>query len=188
MGFELQPRHSGFGLGVLYETDGIAGATAQGSFNAGMETSTLWLRRSAEWRFAPWSVRAEATVGAARPDVASSAMLQPGSGLYSAGRLALSHDLGDGRRTSLSLSQPWRAETGTTRLTLPVGRTRAGERLYRTLRVDQAPAAREIELGVEHEREVADGVFAFSAAYAHDAGHVDGASDGRVGVSWRFAW
>ena len=118
-----------------------------------------------------------------------SGMLVDAGGLYSSHRAALVHepDDGEGPVTSLSLSQPLRAESGSAHFKRPVGRTLDGDWTYETLRLSTEPSARALAVGVAHERAVSDQA-RLVVGYEHtfDAGHVAGARDSWVGARFRL--
>ncbi len=113
-----------------------------------------------------------------------SGMLAGSGGLYSQHRLALERT--DGARfTRLFVEQPLRAESGSVRFRRPVGRTRAGDWVYRDLEVGLRPGARAFTLGAHHERPLGEGRIAFGASHTLDAGHVPGEEEAWVGARYR---
>ena len=191
-GVELVPRARGFGFGLLYEADGVQGGRSAGAFGAGARSATVWLKRRDGWKVplpnGEWRLRTEVVFGAGRGEVSSGAMFEPGPGMYSSATVSLLRSAASGFTTELSVSQPWRAESGSARLTFPATRTLDGDWVYRSLEFGLAPEGREIAFGLRHDRPLFAGEASVSVGYSHDAGHVRGAEDVRGGVAWRLSW
>ena len=73
-------------------------------------------------------------------------------------------------------------------MTYPTGRTLSGEWLYATKRFGLAPEGRELAFTLRHDQPLPSGDLSAQVGYSHDAGHVQGASDYRVGLAYRLSW
>ena len=93
-----------------------------------------------------------------------------------------------GTKTRLAVSQPLRAESGKGSFTFPTGRTKGGERLYRTERFELAPDARELRFTLRQDRDLPGGRLAVEAGLAVDAGHVAGREQAFAGLGYRLEW
>ena len=191
-GVELVPKTGGFGGGLLYEANGIQGGSSTGAFGTEATSATMWIKRHDQWTLpmaeGRWHAQSELVVGSGRNEVGPGAMFEPGSGMYSSAKLSLEHTGAEGASTELSVSQPWRAESGSGRMTLPVGRELDGTRIYETKRFGLVPAGREIAFNLRHDQPMPSGELAAQIGYSHDAGHVEGAEDYRVGLAYRLSW
>ena len=112
-------------------------------------------------------------------------MFDAGPALISSWTLGIAHDRGRSR-TALTLSQPPRAESGTARLTYPVGRTRAGQRLYGSRTFSLVPSRRTLTARVTHQRMLGAGEFLVSFQRSENPGHTDAAPSYGAGVAWRL--
>ncbi len=191
-GLELVPQNHGFGMGFLHETEGVQGGQASGAFGTQAEATTVWLKRQDRWELArqeeSWRVGTEMVLGAGRPKVAAGAIFEPGSGMFSSAKVALVRSTAGGATTEFSLSQPWRAESGSANLTYPISRTTDGARVYERRTIGLSPAGREIAVGLRHDRPLLAGEATVSIGYSHDAGHVQGEEDLRGGIAYRMSW
>ena len=112
-------------------------------------------------------------------------MFEAGPSLISSWTLGIAHQRGRSR-TVLAFSQPPRAETGTARLTYPVGRTRAGQRVYDSRSFSIVPSRRTLTARVTHQRVLGAGELLVSFQRSENPGHTDAAPSYGTGVAWRF--
>ena len=121
-----------------------------------------------------------AGIGRSRPS-----MFEAGPSLISSWTLGIAHERGRSR-TVLAFSQPPRAETGTARLIYPVGRTRAGQRVYESRSFSIVPSRRTLTARVTHQRVLGAGDLLVSFQRSENPGHTDAAPSYGTGVAWRF--
>ena len=140
--------------GVVWEADGFLGAHPQGAFGNASGATTFaginhrWSLNTTGQAPADWHVLAAGYFGWTRPEVDGSGLLRGVSSLHSN-----AFSVGIERRTwwrpddwiGVRLSQPLRTESGAADLHLPTGRTKYGEVLYRSQRVDLASSGRHLQ-------------------------------------------
>ena len=114
-------------------------------------------------------------------------MFHAGGALYSAGHLRLRH-LVERTQTTLTLSQPLRAESGTGTLRYPTGRNLEGEWQFTQRDFSLTPASREIRVQLRHDRPLVGGKVAIELTYAHNAGHVSGQARTHLGLGYHLQW
>ena len=77
----------------------------------------------------------------------------------------------DGSAFRVSLSQPLRVESGRALLTLPSGRTTAGEVIRNTLAADVEPGGRQVDLALQWQQPMELGQLRLGATLSHEPGH-----------------
>ena len=191
-GIDFSPKKGGFGAGFLYEGDGIQGGRAQGAFSSDTRTTTMWVKRKDEWDMPAgmenWHGETELVMGNANPNTRRNAMFTPGAGLFSSAKASLTRINDSGGSTEISIAQPWRAESGRGKLQYPSSRKPGGARVYETRTFGLAPAGRELAFNVRHDEPMLSGDLSAQVGYSHDAGHVQGESDYRIGLAYRLSW
>ena len=140
--------------GVVWEADGFLGAHPQGAFGNASGATTFaginhrWSLNTTGQAPADWHILTAGYFGWTRPEVDGSGLLRGVSSLRSN-----AFSVGIERRAwwrpddwiGVRISQPLRTESGTADLRLPTGRTKYGEVLYRSQRVDLAPSGRHLQ-------------------------------------------
>ena len=140
--------------GVVWEADGFLGAHPQGAFGNASGATTFaginhrWSLNTDRQAPADWHVLAAGYFGWTRPEVDGNGLLRGVSSLRSN-----AFSVGIERRAwwrpddwiGVRISQPLRTESGAADLRLPTGRTKYGEVLYRSQRVDLAPSGRHLQ-------------------------------------------
>ena len=71
----------------------------------------------------------------------------------------------------MSLTQPLRVEEGEALLSLPSGRTRAGEVVRSAVSTDLEPSGRQIDLAFDWQQRLDLGVLRLGATASHQPGH-----------------
>ena len=88
----------------------------------------------------------------------------------------------------LLLSQPPRAESGTGRLSCPVGRRLDGTHVHGTRTFSLPPSRRTVTASLTHRRRLAGGEVIASVHRTENPGHAAGAARHGGGISWRLAF
>ena len=186
-GFSLASRGGRLRTGLVFEQGGLLGGSGEGAFAGEAMHGMVFGTFRKGWplgRGPGLRLRVSATLAGGRRG-GDRGLLRGARGLYSAGLLAL--ERGDeGGVTTLSVEQPLRAEGGSASFRRPVGRTRDGDWVYRTLEVGLRPEARALALGLRHERPLGRGRIVFGASHTVDAGHVPGEEETSLGARYRL--
>ena len=186
-GFSLASRGGRLRTGLVFEQGGLLGGSGEGAFAGEAVHGMVFGTFRKGWplgRGPGLRLRVSATLAGGRRG-GDRGLLRGARGLYSAGLLAL--ERGDeGGVTTLSVEQPLRAEGGSASFRRPVGRTRDGDWVYRTLEVGLRPEARALALGLRHERPLGRGRIVFGASHTVDAGHVPGEEETSLGARYRL--
>ena len=183
-----RPARAPVGLrsGLVSEGETLLGTRAAGAFGrvssrsafAGLEGST---------EFAGWRLDAGAEFGVVEA-AARGGMLSDLTPLTtSAFALQAERPLAAGTSLSLSLAQPLRVESGRATLTVPLGRTRGGRVLRRSLTAELKPSGRQIDLAMNwRKRLAAGGELRLGSVWSLQPGH-DVSEDPELSVfaGWR---
>ena len=164
-------------------------ATGAFSFAGGSSLGAVHVARSramddeGRWRFdGRLTVVFDSPHGIGRPE---ESMFEAGPALLSSWTLGLART-GDDTRTRLSLSQPPRAESGTGRLTYPIGRRLDGTHVHETRAFSLRPSRRTVTAGLVHRRPFAGGEAIVSVHRTENPGHAAGAAEHGGGIAWRL--
>ena len=172
---------AGVSHGVALEHGRYLSGRASGAFGGGLRAGTLWTSRALSrplGRGLTFDARAMLALGLPRYD--AGALFAASPSLLSAFSVALSRGA-----STVSLSQPLRAETGTGVFRLPSGVSGAPPVAHR---VRLAPRARALTAVFRHQLPAFGGALAFEASSTFDAGHVPGAHHRALGLAWRVRW
>ena len=92
----------------------------------------------------------------------------------------------DGSAFRVSLSQPLRVEGGQASITIPSGRTTAGEVIRNTLTADIEPGGRQVDLALQWQQPLEIGELRLGATLSHEPGHHKNADTELILLSgWR---
>ena len=115
-----------FNTGWLAEKSSLLGTDATGGYGR-FTSNSIFSGIRTEFGFNDWQITATAEMGIAVPNYQKSIIRRVTPLLSSAYKLSGKRHLENGGSFSISLSQPLRVEKGKTSLSIPVGRTKAGE-------------------------------------------------------------
>ena len=182
MGRMPTSRHWGYGLAA--SNDGAIASRGEGAFDAGTHTGLLWASGAAHAIIgAGIAVNATATLAASANAHERRAMFETSPVLMSALAVRAGNE-----RTSLTIEQPLRAETGTGVFHLDTGHSEDGRRLRDTYRVRLEPEGREVRATLRHEVTGRSWKIAVEATATVDAGHVPSERDVSIGAVYRRQW
>ena len=173
--------------GLVFEQGALLGGSGEGAFAGEAGHGMVFGTFRKGWPVGKkpgLRLRVSATLAGGRLG-GDQSLLRGARGLYSSGLVALERGDEDGV-TTLSVEQPLRAEGGSATFRRPVGRTRDGDWVYRTLEVGLRPEARALELGLRHERPLGRGRIVFGVSHTVDAGHVPGEEETSLGARYRL--
>ena len=183
-GLAREPESGHWGYGFAASSDGAFAARGEGAFDAGTHAGLIWASGAADAAVgAGVGVKATATLAMSASAHERSAVFETSPVLMSALALRAGTD-----RTSLTLEQPLRAETGTGVFHLENGHTEDGRRLRDAYRVRLEPEGREMRATLRHEVRGQSWKVAVAATMTVDAGHVPGEHDAAIGAVFRRRW
>ena len=95
----------------------------------------------------------------------------------------------DGRALRVSVSQPLRIEHGTAALSVPSGRSKAGEVIWRPVHAGLEPSGRQVDVAFQWQEPMALGAIRVGATLSREPSHVRGASpDVALLANWHLAF
>ena len=107
----------------------------------------------------------------------------------SAFALHLTRQVRDGDEIRVSVAQPLRVEDGQALLTIPAGRTLAGEVVRSTVALDAEPGGRQVDLALQWQRALDVGKLSLGATVSREPGHRKNADPELILLSgWRLAF
>lgn len=167
-----QPEGAPLGLhaGWLAERETLLGSRAEGAFGElGAEAVFFGIGAGAE--LAGWALGAQAEF--ARVQSASTRGLITGLSSLATSTFAVRarRALGRTGTLGLSVSQPLRIEAGRARLDMPVGRTRAGHILRRTVRAPLVPSGRQLDVAAHWSQPLGRGEWRLGGVWSHEPRH-----------------
>lgn len=177
---------AGLRAGWLMERKSLFGSSAKGAFGS-LSSDSAFIGFNADAWVDGWHLGANAEVGLAtvKPRSGLIAEISPvATGAFAA---HATRPFSGNRLLQFSVSQPLRVEQGRATLSVPVGRTKDGEVMRRSVAADIAPTGRQIDV-MAHWRQplAAEGELRLGAAWTHDPGHsATESSDLSFMVGWR---
>ena len=185
-----RPPDSGLGarLGWLREGDSALGSRADGAFGR-LSADSLVAGVEAETMLGGWRLAAEAEAGVSRIHAGGGMITGFSDVATSALALSARRPLGARDALAFSVSQPSRVESGSARLSLPVGRTWSGTILRRPVSADMAPSGRQIDASARWRRaDVWKGDLSVEAIWSRHPGHARKGSELGLLAGWRTRW
>ena len=185
-----QPADSPLGLraGWLRERESVLGSTGDGAFGT-LAGDTAFAGAAAEAGLGAWRVRASAEVGTAEA-VPHGGIVSAVSPLTtSAAAVSASRPVAGGGTLRVSVSQPLRVESGRAALSVPAGRTKAGEVVRDVFSADLTPSGRQVDVAAEWNQPLAVGELRVGAVVTHQPRHRATAAPEflvRGGWSWQY--
>ena len=167
-----RPTGSPLGLraGWLGERKTLLGGTAQGAFG-NLAAGTAFVGVEAETVFGGWRLGANAESGTVSPAARGGVIDAISSLRTSTFTLHASRPLAHAGTVRVSISQPLRVEHGQASLTVPAGRTKAGEVVRIPMSAQLAPSGRQIDVAVHWYQPLAMGELRLGAVATHQPGH-----------------
>ena len=142
--------------GWIAERETMLGSRASGAFGR-LSSGSAFAGFEGAVRAGAWRLDASAEFGTAYA-AAGGGMLTGLSPVHSSAfAVRAGRSLGANASLRLSVSQPLRVESGRARFSIPVGRTKEGAVLRRSLSADLAPAGRQIDLSARWRKRLASG-------------------------------
>ena len=170
--FSWRPTGSPLGLraGWLGERKTLLGGTAQGAFGS-LAAGTAFVGIEAETVLGGWRLGANAESGTVSPAARGGVIDAISSLRTSTFALHASRPLANAGIVRVSISQPLRVEHGQASLTVPAGRTKAGDVVRSLMSARLAPSGRQIDVAVHWYQPLAIGELRLGAVATHQPGH-----------------
>ena len=170
--FSWRPTGSPLGLraGWLGERKTLLGGTAQGAFGS-LAAGTAFVGIEAETVLGGWRLGANAESGTVSPSARGGVIDAISSLATSTFTLHASRPLANAGIVRVSISQPLRVEHGQASLTVPAGRTKAGDVVQSPVSAPLAPSGRQIDVAVHWYQPLALGELRLGAVATHQPGH-----------------
>ena len=157
--------------GYINEPESLLGSRANGAFGR-LSAETLFLGAGLNTAVGPWTLAAAGEMGAVKPSLASSRLIDHISSLTtSAFRLQASRTFDNGHALRFSLLQPLRVDGGTAAFSLPTGRTQDGVVTGTSFSSPLAPSGRQLDLTTTLELPLAGGDLSLGVTRSHQPGH-----------------
>ena len=174
--------------GWLRERESVLGSTGDGAFGT-LAGETAFAGAAAEAGLGIWRLRASAEVGTAEA-VPHGGIVSAVSPLTtSAAAVSASRPVAGGGTLRVSVSQPLRVESGRAALSVPAGRTKAGEVVRHVFSADLTPSGRQVDVAAEWNQPLAVGELRVGAVVTHQPRHRAAAAPEfrvRGGWSWQY--
>ncbi len=178
----------GLRLGVLGESAGLLGSNTRGAFGKIATTSTVaGLEWSSTWH--NWQIAADVELSMAQTNTRDGLLSKLSNIATSAASLYARRTLNNKNTVMFSLSQPARVEQGELLLRVPAGQTLTGELLQQNITAQLRPSGRQLDLTAHwHHNNLWGGQLRLGTIYSHHLGHIAGASDYGMLLSWQAAF
>ena len=144
------------------ESDGAFGDLVAHAAFAGVEADT---------EIGSWRLGGTAEIGTVTARAHGGVFQEISALATSAFALHATRQIDDGSAFRVSLSQPLRVESGRALLTLPSGRTTAGEVTRNTLTASVEPGGRQVDLALQWQQPLKLGELRLGATLSHEPGH-----------------
>lgn len=172
--------------GWLMERKSLLGSSAKGAFGS-LSSDSAFIGFNADTWVDGWHLDANAEVGLAAVNPRSGLITDVSPVATGAFAVRATRPFSGDRLLQLSVSQPLRVEHGRATLSVPVGRTKGGDVLRRSVAADITPTGRQIDVMAHwHQPSTAMGELRLGAVWTHDPGHSAAeSSDLSFMVGWR---
>ena len=183
-----QPSEAWAGLraGWLMERKSLLGSSVKGAFG-NLSSDSAFIGFNADTSVDGWHLGANAEVGLATVKPLSGLITDVSPVATGAFSVHATRPFSGNRLFQFSVSQPLRVEQGRATLSVPVGRTKDGDVMRRSVVADIAPTGRQIDV-MAHWRQplTAEGELRLGAVWTHDPRHrASASSDLSFMVGWR---
>ena len=160
----------GLRAGWMGERQTLLGSESDGAFGD-LQAHTAFAGIEADTEVGPWRLGGTAEIGTVTAQAHGGVLQQISPLTTSTFALHATRQNEDGSAFHVSLSQPLRVERGQALLTLPSGRTTAGEVIRSTLAADVEPGGRQVDLAVQWQQPMELGQLRLGATLSHEPGH-----------------
>ena len=175
----------GLRAGWMGERRTLLGSEAEGAFGD-LVAHAVFAGVEADMELGLWRLGGTAEIGTVSTQASGGIFREISPLATSAFALHATRRNEDGSAFRVSLSQPLRVESGQALLTLPSGRTTAGEVIRNTLNTDVEPGGRQVDLALQWQQPLDLGELHLGATVSHEPGHSKNADAELILLSgWR---
>ena len=160
----------GLRAGWMGERQTLLGSEAEGAFGD-LEAHAAFAGIEADTELGPWRLGGTAEIGTVTARAQGGVLQEISPLATSAFAVHATRRNEDGSAFRVSVSQPLRVEGGRALLTLPSGRTTAGEVIRNTLAADVEPGGRQVDLALQWQQPLEIGELRLGATLSHEPGH-----------------
>jgi len=175
-------------IGWLGEAETLLGSKAAGGFGQ-LSADTLIGGFELQVKAGNWHLSAATELGWTVPEYGGGIITDLSGLTSSTFSLHASRRLTGTDQLTFSLSQPPRLEQGLATLRLPIGRTKGGRVLYRSVLAELTPSGRQLDLAASWRREkLLGGTFRAEAALSSDPGHLESEPIFSLAAGWQVVF
>ena len=160
----------GLRAGWMGERQTLLGSESEGAFG-NLVAHAVFAGVEADTELGLWRLGGSAEIGTVNAQARGGVFQEISPLATSAFALHATRKNEDGSAFRVSLSQPLRVESGQALLTLPSGRTTAGEVIRTTLAADVEPGGRQVDLALQWQQPMEFGQLRLGATLSHEPGH-----------------
>ena len=164
----------GLRAGWMGERQTLLGSEPDGAFGD-LVAHAVFAGLEADTELGRWRLGGIAEIGTVNTQARGGVIQEFSSLATSAFALHATRHHEDGSALRVSFSQPLRVESGRALLTLPSGRTTAGEVIRSTLASDVEPGGRQVDLALQWQQPLEIGELRLGATLSHNPGHRENA-------------
>ena len=156
--------------GWFTEHETLLGSQAEGAFGD-LASDAVFFGVEADWGLAGWRLGAMAEVGSVRPVSARGLITEVSPLATSTFAVRARRALGDAGTLRISVSQPLRIERGQASLTVPIGRTKAGDILRHSMSASLVPSGRQLDVAAHWFQPLGLGEWRVGTTWSHEPEH-----------------
>ncbi len=160
----------GLRAGWMGERQTLLGSESDGAFGD-LQAHAAFAGVEAGTELGPWRLGGSAEIGTVTAQAHGGVIQEISPLATSTFALHATRQNEDGSAFRVSLSQPLRVERGRALLSLPSGRTTAGEVIRNILSADVEPGGRQVDLAVQWQQPMELGQLRLGATLSHEPGH-----------------
>ena len=178
----------GLRVGWLGERHTLLGSASEGAFGD-LVANAVFAGIDADTELGQWRIGGTAEIGTVNAQTRDGLFDEFSSLATSAFALHATRQNSDGDEIRVSLAQPLRVEDGQALLTIPAGRTMAGEVVRSAVTLDAEPGGRQVDLALQWQRPLKLGKLRLGATLSREPGHSRNADPELILLSdWRLAF
>ena len=178
----------GMRVGWLGERETLLGSASEGAFGD-FVANAVFAGLEADTQLGQWRLGGTAEIGTVNARARDGLFDDFSPLATSAFALHLTRQIPDGDAIRVSVAQPLRVEDGRALLTIPAGRTLAGEVVRSTVALDAEPGGRQVDLALQWQRALDVGELSLGATVSREPGHRRNADPELILLSgWRLAF
>ena len=176
----------GMRVGWLGERETLLGSESEGAFGD-LVANAVFAGLEADTELGPWRLGGTAEIGTVNARTRAGLFDEFSPLATSAFALHLTRRVPDGDVIRVALAQPLRVEDGRALLTIPAGRTLAGEVIRSAVALDAEPGGRQVDLALQWQRALDVGELSLGATVSREPGHRKNADPELILLSgWRL--